>query len=267
MSDIDLTGRIAMVTGGARGIGAAIARRLAAGGATVMVSDVAEDGARQCAADITAQGGKAAALGLDVADEAAWMEAMANVADRFGGLDVLVNNAGVASAAKPLEELSLTSWRRLTSINLDGVFLGTKHAIPQLAARAERWRGGAAIVNVSSVMGFVGERHAAAYCASKGGVRLFSKAAALELASRGIRVNSVHPGYIDTPLLQGGVDRMEAAAPGSGTAFRNRMISRHPLGRLGRAEDIADGVAYLASDAAAFVTGTELVVDGGYLAQ
>ncbi|MEQ9004542.1 MAG: glucose 1-dehydrogenase [Pseudomonadales bacterium] len=267
MAEPDLRGRVALVTGAARGIGAAIARRLAAGGASVLVTDIEEEGARTSAAEIVEGGGEAAGLGLDVADEAAWAKAMNAVVERFGALDVLVNNAGVASSARPLETLSLASWRRLTSINLDGVFLGTKHAIPRLAERAGRWHGGAAIVNVSSVMGFVGGRHAAAYCASKGGVRLFTKAAALELAPKHIRVNSVHPGFIDTPLFRAGVARMEAAEPGSGERFRSAVINRHPLGRLGAADDIADGVAYLVSDAAAFVTGTELVVDGGYLAQ
>ncbi|MGE0623383.1 MAG: SDR family NAD(P)-dependent oxidoreductase [Pseudomonadales bacterium] len=267
MADPDLRGRVALVTGAARGIGAAIARRLAAGGASVLVTDVEEEGARTSAAAIVEEGGEAAGLRLDVSDEGAWAAAIDALINRFGALDVLVNNAGVASAARPLEVLSLESWRRLTSINLDGVFLGTKHAIPHLAERAGHWHGGAAIVNVSSVMGFVGGRNAAAYCASKGGVRLFTKAAALELAPKRIRVNSIHPGFIDTPLFRAGVARMEAAEPGSGESFRSAVINRHPLGRLGAADDIADGVAYLVSDAAAFVTGTELVVDGGYLAQ
>lgn len=264
---MDLKHRVALVTGAGRGIGAAIARRLAQSGASVLVTDQDEDRAQACAETIAQEGGRAVGLRLDVAKESDWDAAIVATRDRFGGLDVLVNNAGVASAARPIESLSLDSWRRLTSINLDGVFLGTKHAISALAERAPRWRGGAAIVNVSSVMGFVGGRHAAAYCASKGGVRLFTKAAALELAPRGIRVNSIHPGFIDTPLFQAGVERMNAADAGGGDRFRTGVIGRHPLGRLGEADDIAQGVVYLVSDAAAFVTGTELVVDGGYLAQ
>lgn len=262
-----LAARSALVTGAGRGIGAAIAECLASRGAHVLVTDVDAAAAERCAAAIAENGGQSTFVALDVADENQWAQAIAIANDRCGGLDILVNNAGVASAARPLEELSLESWRRLMSINLDGVFLGTKHAIPLLAERATRWRGGAAIVNVSSIMGFVGGSRSAAYCASKGGVRLFTKAAAIELAPRRIRVNSVHPGFIDTPLFRSGVTRMEATAAGSGERFTDNIVRRHPLGRLGEASDIAEATAYLASDAAAFVTGTELVVDGGYLAQ
>ena len=263
----NLDGRVALITGAGRGIGAACAIALANAGATVIVTDRNTDDGDRTVTGINADGGAASFFELDVADEKAWTDVMDIVRSRYAGLDILVNNAGVASGAKPLDQLPLEQWRKLLSINLDGVFLGMKHAIPLLSERAERWHGGASIVSVSSVMGFVGGSLAAAYCASKGGVRLLTKAAAIELAPRKIRVNSVHPGFIDTPLLRSGVSRMEQHKPGNGQLFVDNTVKRHPLGRLGAAEDIANGVVYLASDQSAFVTGTELVIDGGYLAQ
>lgn len=264
---IELEGRAALVTGAGRGIGAACAKSLAQAGAGVLVTDRNDRDGHTTTESLCAVGLNAHYLPLDVTDESAWGRAVEYARETLGGLDVLVNNAGVASASRPLETLELASWRRLMSINLDGVFLGIKHAIPVMAEHSDQIKGGASIINVSSVMGFVGGTHAAAYCASKGGVRLLTKAAAVELAPRKIRVNSVHPGYIDTPLFQSGVTRMEETSAGAGHTFVKKVIRRHPLGRLGQEQDIANAVTYLASGMAAFVTGTELVVDGGYLAQ
>ena len=260
-------GKIALVSGGARGLGGMTAKKLAEAGAKVLITDLREEEALVTLDEIATAGGEALFFKHDVAIEEDWAAAVKFAADQFGGLDIVVNNAGVASAAKPIEKLSLESWRQLTSINLDGVFLGIKHAIPLLRERAPMWSGGGSIINISSIMGFIGGVRSAAYCASKGGVRLLTKAAALELASSKIRVNSVHPGFIDTPLLRGGVDAAERRHEGGGQKYVDSIVARHPIGRLGREEDIANAVRYLASDDSSFMTGTEMVVDGGYLAQ
>ncbi len=260
-------GKIALVSGGARGLGGMSAKKLAEAGAKVVISDIREEEAAETLDVISKAGGAAKFVRHDVAIEEEWAAAVKFAVDEFGGLDVVVNNAGVASAARPLEELSLESWRRLMSINLDGVFLGIKHAIPPIRERAGRWPGGGSIINISSIMGFIGGARSAAYCASKGGVRLLTKAAALELAPAKIRVNSVHPGFIDTPLLRGGVEAADKRMEGGGQHFIDGIVARHPIGRLGQEEDIANAVRFLASDDSAFMTGTEVVVDGGYLAQ
>ncbi|PCJ21743.1 MAG: short-chain dehydrogenase [Gammaproteobacteria bacterium] len=260
-------GKIALISGGARGLGGMSAKKLAQAGAKVVITDLREEEALATLDEIESAGGQAKFIKHDVALEEDWIEAVKFTVEQFGGLDILVNNAGVASAARPLEELSLESWRRLTSINLDGVFLGIKHAIPHLRERAHLWSGGGSIINISSIMGFIGGARSAAYCASKGGVRLLTKAAALELASSKIRVNSVHPGFINTPLFRGGVEQAEQRVQGGGQKFIDAVVSRHPIGRLGEEQDIANAVRYLASDDSAFMTGTEMVVDGGYLAQ
>lgn len=263
----NVEGKIALVSGGARGLGGASAIKLAQGGARVVITDVREDEALATLDRIQSAGGEGKFIRHDVAVEDQWVDAIQFALDEFGGLDILINNAGVAGAAKPLEELSLESWRRLNSVNYDGVFLGIKHAIRPLRARAHMWPGGGSIVNTSSVMGFVGGARAAAYCASKGGVRLLTKAAALELAPARIRVNSVHPGFINTPLFRGGVDVAEQRKEGGGQHFIDGVVARHPIGRLGEEVDIANAVCFLASDDSAFMTGTEVVVDGGCLAQ
>lgn len=262
-----VAGKVALISGGARGLGAASAIKLAQGGAKVVITDIREEEAVETLSTIRSAGGEGRFIRHDVSLEDQWVDAVQFAQDEFGGLDVLVNNAGVAGAAKPLEELSLESWRRLNSVNYDGVFLGIKHAIRPLRARAHMWPGGGSIVNISSIMGFVGGARAAAYCASKGGVRLLTKAAALELAPSKIRVNSVHPGFINTPLFRGGVDVAEQRREGGGQQFIEDVVARHPIGRLGEDEDIANAVCFLASGDSAFMTGTEVVVDGGYLAQ
>jgi NAD(P)-dependent dehydrogenase (short-subunit alcohol dehydrogenase family) len=255
----DLDGRVALVTGASRGIGEAAARGLAAAGARVIVSDVIDTGA--LAAEI---GGLA--LRQDVTSEEGWTQAIAFARDQAGGLDILVNNAGVFQPMAPVTSLTLEEFRRVQSVNVEGVFLGCKHAVPALAERAPRWRGGAAIVNLSSVAGLVGFAGSVAYGASKGAVRLMTKDLAIELAPLRIRVNSVHPGVIDT-AMGGEVISSVARAGGVGeNDARVRVGQMHPLGHMGDVSDIADAIAYLASDRAAFMTGSEMVIDGGLTA-
>jgi NAD(P)-dependent dehydrogenase (short-subunit alcohol dehydrogenase family) len=250
-----LAGRVAFVTGGARGIGAATAEALAAAGASVMLADVRSEG-EETAARLREGGADVAFHPLDVTDEGQWQAALDACAEKFGGIDILVNNAGVLYVA-PMAETTLADFRRVQSINVDGCFLGMKHAIPRIAARAERWAGGGAIVNLSSVAGLIGNAHAVAYCASKGAIRLMTKAAAVECLKLGnrVRVNSVHPGAVQT-AMQDQVMRDLPAAARSGNS-----------GRVATAAEIAGTILFLCSDAAAFMTGSELVVDNGYTAQ
>ena len=256
----DLEGRVALVTGGARGIGAATARALAAAGAKVVVSDF-HDGT----AVADAVGG--AYVQHDVAVEADWIAAVAFAKSTFGGLDILVNNAGIFWM-KPIVETALEDFRRMQQVNVEGVFLGLKHAIPAIAERSQRWDGGGSIINLSSVAGLVGQAGGLAYNASKGAVRLMTKSAALECARGGlkIRVNSVHPGIIDTPMMAEAAVAVSARNGEGSNSTLERFAQSHPLGRLGRDIDIANAIAFLASDGAAFMTGSEVVVDGGMTA-
>ncbi|MDP3739130.1 MAG: glucose 1-dehydrogenase [Hyphomonadaceae bacterium] len=256
----DLEGRVALVTGGARGIGAATARALAGAGAKVVVSDIG-DGTETA----SAIGG--AYVKHDVTSEDEWIAAVTFAKKAFGGLDILVNNAGIFWL-RPIVKTSLEDFRRMQQVNVEGVFLGIKHSIPAIAERAQKWDGGGSIINISSVAGLVGSPLTFAYNASKGAVRLMTKAAAMECAQGGmkIRVNSVHPGVIDTPMMEQAVfSTSERTGEGIDTA-RERFAKRHPLGRLGRDTDIASAVLFLASDAAGFMTGSEVVVDGGMTA-
>lgn len=254
----DLEGRIALVTGAARGLGAAAAKALAAKGAKVVVSDVRDGGETAAAID-------GAYVKHDVTSEEEWIATVKFSKDKFGGLDILVNNAGVFWM-KPLPLETLEDFRRMQKINVEGVFLGLKHAIPAIAERAQLWDGGGAVVNLSSVAGIVGAPNIIAYNASKGAVRLMTKSAALEYAPQKVRVNSVHPGIIDTPMMADAAKVIEATTGQGSNTVRTQFAARHPLGRMGRDIDVANAVAFLASDAAAFVTGTELVVDGGMTA-
>jgi NAD(P)-dependent dehydrogenase (short-subunit alcohol dehydrogenase family) len=255
----ELKGRIALVTGGARGIGAAVVRALAASGAKCLVSDIADGTETAGAVD-------GAYVRHDVTSEADWIAAIAFAKKTFGGLDVLVNNAGIFWM-KPIAATTLDEFRHMQHINVDGVFLGLKHAAPAIAERSSQWDGGGSIVNLSSVAGLVGSPLTCAYNASKGAVRLMTKAAALEFAQAGmkVRVNSVHPGIIDTPMMTNAINSM-TQDPDMMEATRQRFISRHPLGRMGRDIDIANAVKFLASDDSAFMTGSEVVVDGGMTA-
>ena len=250
-----VAGKVALVTGGASGLGAESARRLAREGAKVVVTDLAAEAGQGVADEILAAGGDAAFLAHDVTEEARWAEVVAAVTDRFGRLDVLVNSAGVGGG-EPILEATLEGWRRITSINLDGTFLGIRHAAPVMAAA-----GRGSIVNLSSILGKVGFPGAAAYCASKGGVAMLTKAVALELAAAGVRVNSVHPGFIETPMVVSAFRESD-----NENQLRDLVVSRHAMGRLGVPREIADAVVFLASDESSFMTGAELVVDGGYTA-
>jgi NAD(P)-dependent dehydrogenase (short-subunit alcohol dehydrogenase family) len=247
-----LSDRVALVTGAASGIGEAIARRLAAEGATVVVTDVQDAAGAQVAADITERGGSATFTHLDVTSEAEWQSAVRSTVEEFGRLDILVNNAGLGDLAT-FEETSLADWDRTIAIDQTGVFLGMKMAAAELAKS-----GHGSVVNVSSIFGASGGFGTSpAYHAAKGAVRILTKNVALSWAERGVRVNSVHPGFIATPLLE----------QTKGTPVEQAMLDLTPMRRLGRPVDIAAGVAYLVSDDAAFVTGSELYIDGGYLAR
>jgi len=251
-----LSGKVALVTGAASGLGAATARRLAKDGAKVLLTDRDLAG-EEIAASITAAGGQAAFRLHDVTSHPDWAAAVEHAVQDFGRLDILVNNAGVAGGRHELMDHSYDTWRQILAVNLDGVFLGLRHAGPRIAAS-----GGGSVINLSSILGKVGMAGAAAYCASKGGVTLLTKAAALEWAPLGIRVNSVHPGFIDTPMVSNALADRE-----DGNEMRVALMNAHPIGRFGVPREIADAIAFLASDDASFITGAELVVDGGFTAQ
>ena len=249
-------GKVAIVTGGASGIGAACAATLAREGAKVVVTDLDEARGQAVVEEIGSNGGTTVFLHHDVSLEESWPGVIEAVERRFGRLDVMVANAGIGILCRAVE-MSLVDWRRQTAVNLDGVFLSVKYAVP-----AMRRTGGGSIVIMSSVAGISGSAGLAGYCATKGGVRLFAKAVAMECAAAedNIRINTVHPGVIDTPIW--------TKLPAS--AGHNRPIDPHevakagvPLGRAGQAQDIANGVLFLASDASSYMTGAELVIDGG----
>jgi NAD(P)-dependent dehydrogenase (short-subunit alcohol dehydrogenase family) len=253
-------GKIALITGGASGIGAAVAELLAREGASVVVADIDELRGPEVVAGISGAGGRASFLQQDVSSEPRWIEVVGDIERRHGRLDILVSNAGIGIAVPSITEMSLQDWRRQTAINLDGVFLSVKHGLPLM-----RKTGGGSIILMSSLAGLRGAVGLAGYCATKGGVRLFAKAVAMECASYGdgIRVNSVHPGIIDTPIW--GKIPTEAQGRGQNAPIdpEERARLATPLGRAGQADEIAAGVLYLASDASRYVTGTELVIDGG----
>ncbi|MBD3237983.1 MAG: glucose 1-dehydrogenase [Candidatus Eisenbacteria bacterium] len=250
-------GKVAIVTGGAKGIGKSACLHLAAQGAQVAVTDVAEEEGRQVTEEIRAQDGEAEFWTLDVSDESGVMGTFAEVVDRFGHLDVLVNNAGISGANKPTDRLTQEEWEAVQRINTLGVFLCTKHAIPHMRAA-----GGGSIINLSSIYGIVSAPDVPSYHASKGAVRLMTKTDALLYAGDRIRVNSVHPGFIWTPMVRD-FAKKSGEEP---DAFREQVSQRHPIGHVGEPEDVAYGILYLASDEAKFVTGSELVIDGGYTA-
>ena len=257
-----LEGKVALITGGAHGMGAVEAKLFAREGARVAIADLREDDGRKVEAEIVEAGGQAVFLPMDVTQEDAWRNAITHILERFDELNVLVNNAGI-SGGLTSDLLDTASWDRLMEINAKGVFLGIKYAIPEM-----RKTGGGSIVNISSVSGIVGQDYThPGYNASKGAVRLLTKTAAVQYAGDGIRVNSVHPGLMPPMLAsrpaQGNQhfqDRREAM-------LREAMIASIPMGREGRQEEVANAVLFLASDDASYITGTELVVDGGFTAQ
>ena len=245
-----LDGKVALVSGAASGIGAAHARVFAAEGAKLVAGDLQEDKGRAVVEAVNASGGEAVFVHLDVARQADWERAVGEAVSRFGKLTTLINNAGIYWP-RGTEEETLEGWNTMISVNQTGVWLGMKAAVP-----AMREAGGGTIVNISSLYGLIGSPGSITYHATKGAVRLMTKSAALEYVKAGIRVNSIHPGQIDTPILSGL------------TPEQNEQIkAATPMGRLGRPEEIAYGSLYLCSDEAAYTTGAELVIDGGWFAQ
>jgi len=247
-----LENKVAFISGGARGMGAVEAKLFAAEGAKVVIGDVLKEDGHQTEAAINEVGGECLFVHIDVTDESDWERAVAETVSRFGKLDILVNNAGILRSNK-VEETTADEWDLVMGVNAKGVFLGTKAAIPEI-----RRAGGGSIVNISSVAGLIGGQ-SSAYSASKGAVRLLTKSTAIQYAADGIRCNSVHPGVIETPMTLPNM----LSTPGG----REMRIARHPLGRIGQPEDIAFGVLFLASDESSFMTGSELVIDGGLTAQ
>jgi len=247
-----LENKVALISGGARGMGAVEAKMFVQEGGKVVIGDVLDEDGMQTEAEINETGGECVFVHLDVTDEAAWQDAVAAAVDRFGKLDILVNNAGIARINN-VEDTTSDEWDLVMDINAKGVFLGTKAAIPEI-----RKAGGGSIINISSIAGLTGGR-TSSYAASKGAVRLLTKSSAIQYAGEGIRCNSVHPGVIETPMT---TPMMLNTQKG-----RDLNASRHPLGRVGQPEDIAYGVLFLASDESSFMTGSELVIDGGLTAQ
>ncbi len=249
-----LTGKVAIVTGAAMGIGRACAERMAQEGARVAVADTQSELGERVAAGIRERGGQARYFVCDVTSEDAVRALMRQVVEAFGRIDVLVNNAGIAGIDKPTHEVTEAEWDRVQAVNVKGPFFCTKHAIAHL-----RRAGGGSIINLSSIYGLVGAPDVPPYHASKGAIRLMSKTDALIYAADKIRVNSIHPGFIWTPMVENHLGH-----EGDVEARKREVGALHPLGHMGEPDDIAWGVVYLASDEARFVTGAELVIDGGY---
>jgi NAD(P)-dependent dehydrogenase (short-subunit alcohol dehydrogenase family) len=243
--------KVAMVTGGGSGIGAAMARRFAEEGATVVVADLDEKAASQVASAIEKDGGTAVAVRQDVGDPASVEKSVEFALSKFGRLDAAVNNAGITGDLAPTADYSLEGWDKVIAVNLSGVFYGMKYQIPAMLRS-----GGGSIVNIASILGSVGARDYAGYNAAKHGVVGLTKTAALEYSKDGVRVNAIGPGYIETPLLEA-LDR----------EVYDGLVDLHPIGRLGKPEEVAELALFLASDKASFVTGSYHLVDGGYTAQ
>ena len=254
-----LEGKVALISGAAAGVqgelmgfGGAAARLFSQEGAKVVLTDIKDEQGQKSANEIAEAGGEALYLHLDVTSEAEWIHVIGETVSRFGRLDILVNNAGTG-ARYTVEDTTEEVWDAQMNVHAKGVFLGAKHTIPEM-----RKVGGGSIINVSSIYGLVGSETSTAYHAAKGAIRLFTKTAAIQYAKENIRVNSVHPGYALTPLTQRGYQNPE---------YYESIRSRIPMGRVGTASDIAYGMLYLASDESSFVTGSELVIDGGTTAQ
>ena len=253
-----LSGKVVLITGASMGIGRACAERMAQEGARVALADTEAAKGEDIAQQIHARGGNARFFLCDVTSEASVQSLIRSVVDVFGALDVLVNNAGIAGIDKPTHEIMEAEWDRVQAVNVKGPFFCTKHAIPHLRRAA-----GGSIINLSSIYGLVGAPDVPPYHASKGAIRMMSKTDALIYARDNIRVNSVHPGFVWTPMVKGHLEQ----GGGDVEARKRELNALHPLGRMGTPDDIAWGVVYLASDEARFVTGAELVIDGGYTAR
>ena len=247
-----LEGKVALISGGARGQGAVEARLFASEGAKVVIGDILDDLGRQVEAEIAEAGGDATYVHLDVTSESDWEDAVRTAVDNYGKLDILVNNAGILIRAN-IEDTTEEDWDRIMDINAKGVFLGTRAAIP-----AMRDAGGGSIINISSVAGLQGSPQSAAYSSTKGAVRILTKSTAIQYAKENIRCNSVHPGIIYTDMTSDSLDTEEG---------QRNWMNRVPLGKLGQSEDVANGVMFLASDESSYMTGSELVIDGGLTAQ
>lgn len=249
-----VVGKVALVTGASLGIGSASARLLASEGAAVAVTDIKEAEGEHLAREIRSSGGHALFWKLDTSDELEVARVCQEISDTLGPIGILVNNAGIGGSSKPTHELTEAEWDHVQAVNVKGVFFCTKHCVTQMISA-----GGGSIINMSSIYGLVGAPDAPPYHASKGAVTLMTKTDALLYASAGIRVNSIHPGFISTPMVEEFL--ATSADPDAGRAA---LESLHPLGRLGDSDDVAFGVLYLASEESKFVTGSELVIDGGY---
>ena len=252
-----LKGKIAIVTGAALGIGRAIAIRMAQEGARVALLDITDEIGESLAKELTGSGHEAGYWTCDVSREAQVAATVHDVVTRFGRLDIIVNNAGISGVNKPTHEVTEEEWDRVQAVNVKGVFFGTKHVIAPMRAA-----GGGSIINLSSIYGLVGGADVPPYHASKGAVRLMTKTDALHYAADRIRVNSIHPGFIWTPMVEHHLRGL-----GDLAQARKAADALHPLGHIGEPDDIAWGAVYLASDEAKFVTGAELVIDGGYTAR
>ncbi len=264
-------GKVALVTGASSGIGACSAKYLAQAGATVILADKAETKGKALAEEIKHTGGNATFLTLDVTSESDWQSVINIIIEEYDGLDVLVNNAGI-TLIKPIEATTLEEWHELSRVNIDGVFLGMKQALPAMTERARRRQAGGSIVNMSSAVGIVAVPGALGYTMTKAAIRHMSKSAAIEFAAMkyNIRVNSIHPGLIKTPMAES-IYHAWAESGSFGTRDLDQiekiMVEAHPLGRHGQPDDIAKGVVFLASDDSGYMTGAELVIDGGYIAK
>jgi 3(or 17)beta-hydroxysteroid dehydrogenase len=269
MSMNRLDHKVALISGGARGIGGQTAKRMAEAGAKVVIGDILEERGRETVQEITAAGGVAQFVRLDVTREEDWTAAIDAAVQSYGGLDILVNNAGIF-LGRDFEEATADEWSRIIDINLKGVYLGTRLCAPALRERGKTSPHGSAIVNLASIAGLVGSQLDPIYSMTKGGVTLFTKSTALAFGRKGdrIRVNSIHPGVIETDMgAQTFVSRATQTGSNDVEAARDVAIRQHPIGRLGVADDIAKGIVFLASDDAGFMTGAGLVVDGGLTAQ
>lgn len=250
-----LENKVVLMTGGSLGIGREGCKKLAQEGATVAITDIADDEGEELKQEIEKDGGKAGYWHLDVSNEEEVQSVFSRVKDQFGKIDVLVNNAGISGVNKPTHEITLKEWQKVIDINVNGVFLCTKHVIPYM-----KKQGSGNIINLSSIYGIVSAPDIPPYHASKGAVRLMTKTDAILYAGDNVRVNSIHPGFIWTPL----VETMGEESEEGPEQFRKNLDALHPIGHIGEAEDIAWGIVFMASDESKFMTGSELVIDGGY---